>query len=174
MHTNWCVLIEISMEIGMLNFLSVIIGHCTEGRISLYKPKLIWQFYTWLQFGWVFGETELSKLLSSILLTVIKSAQSSVIIFDFKQNSVNWFLLPFNEENFRWQHVTSEFITHRMKNSLEACTFLTFYILAHPTESVPHITVHCKWCHQNALAYINCESQWGEKLSGGAFLFKRN
>jgi len=37
----------------------------------------------------VFGETELSKLLSSILLTVIKSAQSSGIIFDFKQNSVD-------------------------------------------------------------------------------------
>ena len=31
-----CVLIEISMEIGMLNFLSGIIGHCTEGKISLY------------------------------------------------------------------------------------------------------------------------------------------
>ena len=30
-----CVLIEISMEIGMLNFLSAIIGHCTQGRISL-------------------------------------------------------------------------------------------------------------------------------------------
>jgi hypothetical protein len=28
-------LIEISIEIGMLNFLGGIIGHCTEGRISL-------------------------------------------------------------------------------------------------------------------------------------------
>ena len=37
MHTNWCVFIEISKEIGMLNFLSGIIGHCTEGRISLYS-----------------------------------------------------------------------------------------------------------------------------------------
>ena len=30
MHTNWCVLIEISMEVGMLNFLSGIIGHFTH------------------------------------------------------------------------------------------------------------------------------------------------
>ena len=36
MLTNWCVLIKISMEIGMLNFLSGIIGQCTEGRKSLY------------------------------------------------------------------------------------------------------------------------------------------
>ena len=40
MHTNWCVLIEISMKIGMLNFLSGIIGHCTEGRISLLWSQL--------------------------------------------------------------------------------------------------------------------------------------
>ena len=32
MHTNWCVLIEISMEIGMLNFVSGIIGHCTARK----------------------------------------------------------------------------------------------------------------------------------------------
>ena len=30
MHTNWCVLIEISLEIGMINFLCGIIGHCTK------------------------------------------------------------------------------------------------------------------------------------------------
>ena len=36
MHTILCVLIEILMEIGMLNFLIAIIGHCAEGRISLY------------------------------------------------------------------------------------------------------------------------------------------
>ena len=29
------------MEIGMLNFLDVINGHCTEGRISLYFIYLI-------------------------------------------------------------------------------------------------------------------------------------
>ena len=42
MHTNWCVLIEISMEIGMLNFLSGIIGLCTEGRISLRGEYSVW------------------------------------------------------------------------------------------------------------------------------------
>ena len=44
MHTNWCVLIEISMEIGMWNFWSVINGHCTDGKISLYSiatPTLV-------------------------------------------------------------------------------------------------------------------------------------
>ena len=36
MHTNWCVLIEISMEIGMLNFWSVIICLCNVAWNSLY------------------------------------------------------------------------------------------------------------------------------------------
>ena len=36
MHTNWCVLIEISMEIVMWNFWNVINGHCTDKKISLY------------------------------------------------------------------------------------------------------------------------------------------
>ena len=39
MHTNWCVLIEISMEIEMINFLIGIIGHCTDGRKLLYKQN---------------------------------------------------------------------------------------------------------------------------------------
>ena len=31
MHTNWYVLIEISMKVGMLKFFSgIVIGHCTE------------------------------------------------------------------------------------------------------------------------------------------------
>jgi hypothetical protein len=36
MHTHWYVLIEISMEIGMINFWSVIIGHCSDERKLLY------------------------------------------------------------------------------------------------------------------------------------------
>ena len=39
MHTNWCVLIGISMEIGMWNFWNVINGHCTDIKISLYFPS---------------------------------------------------------------------------------------------------------------------------------------
>ena len=62
---------------------------------------------------------------------------SSGMILDFKQNSVRWLLFPFNEDNLWWQHLMSVFITHRMKNSLEACTFLTFYILAHPKWECP-------------------------------------
>ena len=43
MHTNWCVLVEISMVIGMWNFWSVINGHCTDGKnITLYRK------YTWI------------------------------------------------------------------------------------------------------------------------------
>ena len=37
MHTNWCVLIEISMEIGMINFLIGIIGHCTCQRNLIFR-----------------------------------------------------------------------------------------------------------------------------------------
>ena len=37
MHTNCCVLIEISMEIGMWNFWSVINGHCTDGKILVHS-----------------------------------------------------------------------------------------------------------------------------------------
>ena len=37
MHTNWCILIEISMEIGMFKFLIAIIGHCTDQRKLLYR-----------------------------------------------------------------------------------------------------------------------------------------
>ena len=43
MHTIWCVLIVISMEIEMMiNFLIGIIGHCTDQRNLLYfrKPEL--------------------------------------------------------------------------------------------------------------------------------------
>ena len=52
MHRNWCVLIEISMEIGMLIFLSLI-GHCTEGRISLYPLQqfTLDHFTTYFFFG---------------------------------------------------------------------------------------------------------------------------
>ena len=39
MHTNRCVLIEISMEIGMINLLIGIIGHCTDQRNLLYSPR---------------------------------------------------------------------------------------------------------------------------------------
>ena len=39
MHTNLCVLIEISMKIGMLNFWSVIICLCNEAWNSLYQRK---------------------------------------------------------------------------------------------------------------------------------------
>ena len=42
MHTNWCVFIKISMETGMLNILSGIIGQCTDRRISLYQHS--WQY----------------------------------------------------------------------------------------------------------------------------------
>ena len=37
MHANWCVLIEISIEIGMLNFWSVIICLCNGAWNSLYN-----------------------------------------------------------------------------------------------------------------------------------------
>ena len=36
MHTNWCVLIEISMEIGILNFWNMIICLCNGAWNSLY------------------------------------------------------------------------------------------------------------------------------------------
>ena len=42
MHTNWCVLIEISMEIGMIKFLIGIIGHCTDQKNLLF---LFYSFY---------------------------------------------------------------------------------------------------------------------------------
>ena len=43
MNTNWCVFKEISMEIGMINFLNDIIGHCTDQRNSLYTIlPIIW------------------------------------------------------------------------------------------------------------------------------------
>ena len=41
MYTQWCVLIEISMEIGMLNFLIGIIGHCTDERNLLCQTAQI-------------------------------------------------------------------------------------------------------------------------------------
>ena len=37
MNTDWCVFKEISMEIGMINFLNYIIGHCTDQRNLLYQ-----------------------------------------------------------------------------------------------------------------------------------------
>ena len=48
MHTNWCVLIEISMGIGMLNFWSVINCLCNGVWSSLYqiaKTKLASEFH---------------------------------------------------------------------------------------------------------------------------------
>ena len=39
MYINWCVLIEISMEIGMLNFLDVINCFCNGAWNSLYYVK---------------------------------------------------------------------------------------------------------------------------------------
>ena len=50
MHTNWCVFIEISMEIGMWNFWNVINGHCTDEKISLYVLYIYFGYFwtTWL------------------------------------------------------------------------------------------------------------------------------
>ena len=46
MNTNWCVFKEISMEIGMINFLNDIIGHCTDQRNLLY--------WNTIGLGWIF------------------------------------------------------------------------------------------------------------------------
>ena len=103
--------------------------------LDTYKCKLIWQFYTcllWLNVWWNWAV----RTFVVNPHTSHRISPSSGIIF--KPNFVRWLLFPFNEDNLWWLHnLTSGFIRHCMKNSLEACTFLTFCILAHPKWECP-------------------------------------
>lgn len=155
----------------------MVFEQCCHVLHPKFSPKLesvkVWTDLTILQlvtvgFGQVFGKTKLSKLLLSVLLRISQSFLPLSKYCPLMAVFFQW--VEFFDDNM-WRQSSLHTQWRILKKLVHFWLFIFWPTL---NESVPHITVHYKWCHQNALAYINCESQWGEKLSGRVFSFLRN
>ena len=91
MHTNWCVLIEISMEIGMLNFwLGLLVTAQTKEN-------------------YFSGTQNLSRKLSKLILTCLKLWQNDVRITFAKD------FIPFEKiTSLQWKKLLSYFFVYRI------------------------------------------------------------
>ena len=92
MHTNWCVLIEISMEIGMINFLNVINGafyllHWRK-KLTLENGKYLFIHCTCYLLLWT-NELAVSITLKFVTCQQVKKISSNLVSSTlFKCNGV--------------------------------------------------------------------------------------